>query len=56
MHQITFEIVRQHEFQSGHAVTTVDIRIDGRPLVDLIRDVELPMAAKEGHPKLAGAY
>jgi hypothetical protein len=40
------------------AATTrlVAIRINGRRLVDLIRDVELPFALREGHATLAGAY
>ena len=34
----------------------VRILINGRELIDLVRDVELPFATREGHPKIAGAY
>jgi hypothetical protein len=30
--------------------------IDGRDLVDLVRPIELPFAAAEGHPDIAGGY
>ncbi len=42
---------------SGSKTTpVVTIRINGRRLVDLIRDVELSSALHEGHANLAGAY
>jgi hypothetical protein len=34
----------------------VEIRINGIPLPDLVRPVELPFAEAEGKPKIAGAY
>jgi hypothetical protein len=32
------------------------IRVDGRPLLDLIREIEAPIAAEAGQPDLAGTY
>lgn len=37
-------------------VTLVAIRINGRDLVDIVRDVEWEFAAEEGYPDLAGKY
>jgi hypothetical protein len=34
----------------------VDIVINGRPLLELVRDAELADASAEGHPELAGKY
>jgi len=34
----------------------VNIAIDGISLIEIIRDIELPMAQEEGHPDLAGDY
>jgi hypothetical protein len=31
-------------------------RINGRPLLEMVREVEAPMAAAEGNPEIAGAY
>jgi hypothetical protein len=35
---------------------TVQILIDGRDLIDLVRAIELPFATAEGHPDIAGGY
>lgn len=35
---------------------TVEIVIDGKPLMDYVRDAESASATKEGHPNLAGKY
>lgn len=32
------------------------IRIDGRPLLDIVRELEAPIAAANGEPDLAGQY
>jgi hypothetical protein len=32
------------------------VRVDGRPLLDLIREIEAPIAAAAGQPELAGTY
>jgi hypothetical protein len=32
------------------------VRVDGRPLVELIREIELPIATAAGEPAVAGAY
>jgi hypothetical protein len=34
----------------------VDIFINGRNLIDMVREVELPFAQAEGHPFIAGGY
>jgi hypothetical protein len=34
----------------------VEVRIDGRDLLDLVRAVELPQATADGQPELAGSY
>jgi hypothetical protein len=49
---IDFRVVRtSHWYGDG-----VEIRINGVPLPDLVRPVELPFAEAEGNPKIAGAY
>lgn len=35
---------------------TVEILVDGKLLIDLVREAESESAAKEGRPKLAGKY
>jgi len=39
--------------ENGHAFMPT---IDGRLLCDIIREVELPYAEREGHPSIAGKY
>ena len=56
MNEIYFEVIRTQTFDSGFAESTVNIRVDDKPLAELMKAYELPMATKEGHPKLAGAY
>lgn len=34
----------------------VEVHVDGRDLRELVRDVELPQAAADGQPDLAGSY
>ena len=34
----------------------VIISVNGRPLTELVREVELPFATREGHPDMAGDY
>ena len=36
--------------------TGVHIIINGRDFIDILRDIELPFATREGHPRIAGAY
>jgi hypothetical protein len=36
--------------------SVVNIRVDGRLLADIMKDVETPMARREGHPEIAGGY
>ncbi len=56
MNKIVFEVLETRKFPSGHADSTVNIHVDGKPLADVMQAYELPMATKEGHPGLAGAY
>jgi hypothetical protein len=37
-------------------VDRVDVFVNGRNLVDILRDIEMPFAAREGKPHLAGDY
>ena len=51
-----------HRFIRGKLVdspfltVTAEAVVDGVPLRDLVAAAELPFAAAEGHPKLAGQY
>jgi len=56
MNKVEFEVIKRREFQSGYAESTVNILVDGKPLADFMQVYESPMATKEGHPGLAGAY
>jgi hypothetical protein len=49
------EFVRR-AYRDGDRQSGVQIKINGRDLVDLVRAVENPFAYKEGSPSLAGAY
>jgi hypothetical protein len=42
--------------QDGYSSSTVHIRINGEPLAQLAKVVELPFAEAENHPSLAGDY
>lgn len=42
--------------RNEHGDNSVDVLIDGRRLVDLVRAVELPQAVANGQPELAGSY
>jgi hypothetical protein len=51
------DIISLHvEIVGSQANRAVAICINGRNLVELVREVELPFAAREGHPKIAGKY
>lgn len=40
----------------GKKVDVVDICINDRNFIDILREIELPFAEKEGHPDIAGEY
>ena len=40
----------------GADYKVVEIYVDGERLLDSIREIEVPYAKEEGHPKLAGSY
>jgi hypothetical protein len=40
----------------GDAQIGVRILVNGRELIELVREIELPFATREGHPDLAGDY
>jgi hypothetical protein len=52
---IRFEIGERHDPAAG-IVDAVAIFVNGRNLVDIFREVELPFATREGKPDLAGSY
>jgi hypothetical protein len=53
MHLVRFQ---RREHKQGEYSSGVRIIIDGRDLVELVREVELPFADAEGHSDLAGKY
>ena len=55
MNKIEF-IVKHEQAYDGTKYTTVNIKIDDIPLAEIMREIELPMAEKEGKPQLAGGY
>lgn len=40
----------------GRNLRAVEIYINNRELVDILREIEKPFAEEEGHPNLAGGY
>ncbi len=44
------------EYSSQYNLHSVAIYINGRSLLDYVREVELPFATQEGHPEMAGGY
>lgn len=55
MDEIRFEIGERDEI-SEELVDEVVIFINGRNLIDLVRKIEQPFAARDGKPRLAGGY
>jgi hypothetical protein len=53
MNRVEFKIVPDRE--TGNT-DLVEVDIDGRPLIDRLREFEAPLAAREGAPNIAGAY
>lgn len=41
---------------AGSLYTALIIVVDGKPLAEIMKEIEMPMAEKEGHPNLAGNY
>jgi hypothetical protein len=52
---IRFEI-SEIEVPAWGLIDSVDIFVNDRNLVDIVREVELPFAARGGKPRLAGTY
>ena len=52
MNRISFKVVSSSEWFGD----VVAIEIDGMSLIDLVREIEMPMATNEGAPNIAGAY
>src|SRR5262245_38514330 len=52
-HVNVIEFVKEPASSGGFRI---NIRVDGRLLAEIMRDVEAPMAKREGHPSLAGGY
>ncbi len=55
MDTIRFEI-SEIEVPAWGLIDSVDIFVNDRNLVDIVREVELPFAARDGKPRLAGTY
>ena len=36
--------------------SVVAIWVNGRNLLEIVREIEMPFAIKEGHPNIAGGY
>jgi hypothetical protein len=53
MNQVEFTIVSHPEVET---TGVVEIAIDGRSLVERLREYEAPFAAREGSPNIAGGY
>jgi hypothetical protein len=52
MNTLDIQISAPNEYDSRMAI----LRIDGRELLDIVRDLETPIAAKAGEADLAGKY
>ena len=55
MDTVSFRIERTDTPAWG-IIDAANIFVNGRNLVDMVREVELPFAAREGNPHLAGDY
>lgn len=55
MNHIGF-IIETHSDELGNDCQTIDFLIDKRPLKEIIKEHELPMAQAEGNPEIAGQY
>lgn len=44
------------ELEGGVPYDAVKLYVDGKSLMSIIRDIELPAATQEGRPALAGSY
>ena len=55
MDEIRFEIGEREDPVDG-IVDAVSIFINGRDLVQIVRGMESPFAARDGNPDLAGSY
>ncbi len=53
MDTINFSVVEADDIEIGSVVA---IAVNGRDLLEWVRDVELPFAVQEGHPNIAGGY
>jgi hypothetical protein len=52
MHRMELEMMPPNEWGARMAF----VRIDGRPLLEIVRELEAPIAAESGEPELAGTY
>ncbi|MFT3815861.1 MAG: hypothetical protein QM740_21275 [Acidovorax sp.] len=55
MNEVVFK-VQNHETSTGHKYSSVSIFVNHQSLAEIMKTYELPMATREGHPNLAGAY
>jgi len=56
MDRIAFAIVKSSHGTVHEGEDVVDIFVNGRNIIDIIKAVELPFAEREGHPDTAGGY
>jgi hypothetical protein len=53
---IHLEVDNLEDARLAGQVTETLIYVNGRNLIDILREVEMPFALKEGHPDIAGGY
>ena len=54
MNKLDFEI--RKDVINDYTTFSTQIMIDGKNLIDSLKDYELPLAKKEGSKNIAGAY
>jgi hypothetical protein len=52
----TLRLSRRRGKDGEYEYEVVEIAVNGRNLIDLLRQVELPVATREGNPEIAGSY
>jgi uncharacterized protein (DUF3820 family) len=54
MDKLEFKITKKEI--SGRETLSVNVFVNDKNLIDLLKEYELPFAKKEGHPDIAGTY
>jgi hypothetical protein len=55
MDEISFEVGKRDD-PVGKIVDAVAVFVNGRDLTEIMKEIELPFAARDGKPNLAGSY